>query len=230
MRKLLIFILSIFCLFSCSPENSSNEDPNIPSNQAPTAPQLIYPDDNSLCINQDIEFSWNEVNDPDGDKVKYIIEISNNRSFSDIFKTESTTSLSININFPKGQAYYWRLYSMDIMDNKSTYSNAYAFYVEGEAANNHIPFKAKLIAPGNNSNAISGTTILLNWESSDIDDDTLTYDIYFGTDGNLNLIKKDLEQNNLEVDIETNKKYYWIVNCSDGKSTSLGDRWTFSTK
>ncbi len=76
------------------------------------------------------------------------------------------------------------------------------------------------------------SNITLSWSCSDPDGDTLKYDLYFGTDPNPPLVKKDLtesEYNPGTLDVGTT--YYWKVVAKDSKGAVVeGPVWSFTTE
>ncbi|MFC6859363.1 fibronectin type III domain-containing protein [Zunongwangia atlantica] len=224
----IITLVFILCLFSCSPSDSSESE--IPAeNKPPNAPQLVYPADNSLCVDSEIQFEWSNVDDPDLDEVSYRIEISENRSFTNIIESMNTENNNLAVTLSEGTAYYWRVNSIDENDNESDFSKVFAFYVEGEAMSNYIPFKAERISPLNNEE-LTSSSFTLKWEATDLDNDDLKFDLYFGISENPPLIAENLDSTEFEVSLESNTRYYWQVNSKDATSKSIGDIWVFFTK
>ena len=127
-----------------------------------------------------------------------------------------------------GQDYYWRVQAIDSKNSKSEFSSVWAFYVEGEATTNHVPYIPSLIAPQMGTE-VNSTTIVLEWQATDIDNDPLLYDIYFGNSQNPELYQSGFTQNSIEVSVSPNQAYYWKVNVHDGNATSYGGIWAFTT-
>lgn len=75
-------------------------------------------------------------------------------------------------------------------------------------------------------------TTRLSWESSDPENDPLTYDMYFGTDPNPTLIASDLLQSSYDPGLlEYGKTYYWKVAAKDDKWNVVhGPVWSFKTQ
>ncbi len=65
------------------------------------------------------------------------------------------------------------------MNNVSAFTESQAFYVEGSASDNHVPFKAKPSNPYDGSK-INGDQVVLKWETSDVDNDPMRYELFFG--------------------------------------------------
>lgn len=76
-------------------------------------------------------------------------------------------------------------------------------------------------------------TPILTWEASDPDGETLTYDLYFGTEEtNLIVEASDLTVSSYEFTepLENETTYYWKVAAKDGKGETLSEVWSFTTE
>lgn len=229
MRILISFFIFVL-ITSCSGEDSPVPDKEVPEeNTAPPTPNLIYPSNNLLCLSAGIVFEWSPVSDPDDDEVSYKFEVAHDRSFTSIVASGNLQAETYSTTLPKGKAYYWRVSSMDDNNNSSLFTSENAFYVEGDPASNYIPFKALQVNPVENS-TIQGSKIVLKWQTEDLDQDELYYDIYFGTNSQPSLIAEKHNSNSYEVTLEPNTLYYWRITSSDGISSSIGDLWKFRTE
>ena len=91
-------------------------------------------------------------------------------------------------------------------------------------------------APTNPSPNNGATDVNLNptlsWTGSDPDDDSLTYDVYFGTNPNpTNRVANDISQTSYQTtapNYETT--YYWKVVASDGEFETSSNTWSFTTE
>ena len=233
MRILLGVGLLIF-MISCT-KDSTEEDTEVPGenpkteNTSPPEPRLIYPSDNLLCIDSEVTFQWSQVSDPDQDAVSYSVEIATDRAFTNPVESRVLNTNSIKITLDKGNDYYWRVSAKDDKEHASAFTPSNAFYVEGEPTGNYIPFVAKAIFPLNNAQ-VKEKKIFLEWKTTDLDGDALSYDLYFGEGYTTALIAEKLTETRYEVILAPNTLYSWRVSSSDESSTSLGDLWIFRTE
>ena len=209
---------------------SGDDNPSTKKNTAPSAPVLIYPTNNLLCIDNSLEFKWDLSMDIDGDAVKYIIEVSKDNQFSTIIELATVSTTSKVFTLEKGIAYYWRVKATDSKNESSAYSATYSLYTEGNGVSNHLPFAPELVKPLLNSEEQSGI-VTLEWIGSDTDNDSLTYDVYFGETNNPTaIISENQSQSSYDVSVIASSTYYWKVVVKDNKGgQSLGQVWYFKT-
>lgn len=85
--------------------------------------------------------------------------------------------------------------------------------------------------PTNGSTGVSISAVL-SWNCSDPDNDTLTYDVYFGTTSPPKKIVTNQSKTSYDPGIMNyTKKYYWQIIAWDNHSeTSIGPQWEFTTE
>ena len=85
--------------------------------------------------------------------------------------------------------------------------------------------------PQNDSKDVSVNPVL-SWSCSDPDNDTLSYDIYFGTDDDdLPLVREALTDRSYSPGVlEYNKEYVWkVIAKDDHQNSTEGETWIFTT-
>ncbi|MGM8362038.1 hypothetical protein ACSV4D_09005 [Flavobacterium sp. ARAG 55.4] len=200
-------------------------------NQAPSAVKaIIFPTNNLLCTSNVVDFSWGGSQDPDGDSVSYVLEISKNNLFSPIDKSFPVLGTFKTVTLEKGFAYYWRVKAVDSKNLAADYSSVNQFYTEGEGVINHLPFAPQLVAPTLGNSVTGNTTVNLEWNCSDADNDSLIYDVYFGTETTpITKVGTNVNTKSLNVSVNNSTKYYWKVIAKDGKGgESIGQIWNFN--
>ncbi|GGD27367.1 glycoside hydrolase family 78 protein [Hyunsoonleella pacifica] len=226
----LVFLTSV-CL-SCNSGGADDDNESNLVNTAPTIPEQIYPLSNTLCIDNNVIFEWNASTDNEGNTITYRVEVSEQSDFSSLAYDVSSSSTSRVISLEKGKSYYWRLKSRDSKGEESAYSTVSQFLTEGDGISNHLPFAPSLISPALDSE-IDGTSTTLNWSASDIDGDSLIFDVYLDT--NANPITKVSENQsgtsyNASSLIVSTKYYFKVVVKDDKGGVSVGQVWSFTTK
>ncbi|PCH73558.1 MAG: hypothetical protein COB98_10590 [Flavobacteriaceae bacterium] len=228
-------ILTVLCLglfVSCGGSSGGTDTPtpDPTPNTNPTTPIAVYPANNDLCINNSIAFNWNAATDAENDLVKYSIQIATDNGFVNIAHTFSNiTQTTKTISLSKGTAYYWRVKATDNNQGESSYSSTHQFYTEGEPESNNAPFVPVLIAPTKNA-VVSTTSVNLQWSCNDVDNDTLTYTVYFGTTNPPIAVKQDYSSETYNVSLKSSTSYYWKIDATDSKGAiTKGQLWKFKT-
>ncbi|MFO7881342.1 MAG: hypothetical protein R6U52_02240 [Kosmotogaceae bacterium] len=96
---------------------------------------------------------------------------------------------------------------------------------------NRKPDAPNLPEPSNDATDVS-TNQVLEWECSDPEDYSLTYDIYFGEDATPSLAKEDVDEKNYDPGkLKYETTYYWKVIVEDELGAeNEGPLWTFTTR
>lgn len=232
MRNLLYIAILSISLGSCGGGGGGETPPPV-VNTAPTIPTLSYPTNNLLCIDNVLNFTWNASTDAEGGVITYEIQVSKDNLFTQIAHTLTSTTTSKSISLEKGIAYYWRVKATDSKSAASNYSTTFNFYTEGVGITNHMPFSPVLVSPVLNE-VVHGApkTLALTWTASDVDaSDTLSYDVYFGTNkDNLTIASPNQSTKTYSASLLASKTYYWKVTVKDGKGgQTVGQVWSFTT-
>jgi hypothetical protein len=238
--KKYLYIIALSTLFwSCGGGGEDTPPPPPPVNKAPTTPTLVYPTNNLLCIENPVVCQWNVSTDSEGDAITYQIEVAKDNSFTQDKQTFNGQLTTQSVSLEEDVAYYWRVKAIDSKNASSSYSSVFKFYTYGEGVTNYLPFAPELVSPGLNV-VVQETAYtpneqlnaILQWTAEDVDtDNTLTFDVYFGTD-NPPTAKEAENQSttSLDVTLTTSTTYYWKVVVKDGQGgETIGQTWSFST-
>jgi uncharacterized protein (DUF427 family) len=220
-------------LWSCGGGGGGDDTPPTPQpnqNRAPGTPTLSAPENNILCIDNVVQFSWTNVTDPDGDQVSYELQIATNSSFTENVQNIPSSTNSTSVALDKGVAYYWRVKAKDTKNASSNYTTGFSFYTEGEGEKNYLPFAPSLVSPSLNS-IIQETSVTLEWDADDVDNDPLTFTVYFGSDNPpANAVVSDSTEKTYTVELSAQTNYYWKVVVKDDKGGQTeGQVWGFKT-
>ncbi|WP_129408834.1 hypothetical protein [Marinitoga lauensis] len=147
--------------------------------------------------------------DPDGDNLIY--EIYLGTSENNLNLVDSTIlSEYILSNLEYGETYYWKIIAYDDKGGK-TESEIKSFKT------NAFPgFEEDKFYPSNNSLGIE-KNVTLKWNAYDNNNDTLKYDLYFGTNrSNLTKIATDYIYNSYNLSaLKEGTTYYWKIIAKD---------------
>ena len=215
----IVLVLSTFA-FSLGTRTDANPLPNNP----PNTPIHPGPGNGSTDISISAKLNWTG-GDPDNDKVTYNVYFGTTSSPS--IKSINQTTLLYNpgtMNY--STIYYWRIIAWD-NHSASTKGPLWHFTTVPNAP----PNKPNNPYPANNSTNIP-TYTNLNWTGGDPYNDTVTYDVYFGTTNNPP--KKVTNQSALIYNpgpMNFTTLYYWkIVAWDNHKASTQGQLWSFTTK
>jgi len=231
-KHIILFILSVGLFISCggSSGRTDTPTPDPTPNTNPTVPVAVYPANNDLCINNNIAFNWNAATDADNDALKYSIQIATDNGFVNIAHNFSNiTQTTKTVSLEKGKAYYWHVKATDSNNGESTYSTTHQFYTEGEPDSNNAPFVAALVAPIQNS-IVSSSTTDLQWSCSDVDNDDLSYTVYFGTTNPPVEVAQNYSSTSYTATLNSSSTYFWKIDAKDANGAiTKGQLWQFKT-
>ena len=231
-KHIILYILSIGLFISCGGSSGGTDtpDPDPTPNTNPSIPVAVYPDNNDLCINNSIAFNWNAATDAENDALKYSIQIATDNGFVNIaHEFSNITQTTKTVSLEKGTAYYWHVKATDSNNGDSSYSSTHQFYTEGEPESNNAPFVPVLIAPTQHE-VVSADTVDLQWSCSDVDNDALTYTVYFGDTNPPVAVEQNYSSESYTVSLSSSHSYYWKVDVKDSKGAiTKGQIWQFKT-
>ncbi|MFD2588419.1 hypothetical protein ACFSQJ_15895 [Croceitalea marina] len=227
-------ISSLICfslvISSCSSSSSGGSDdtPPPPVVTPPSAVTLVFPENNTECnegvvsstdiTKSTVNFQWNASQNTDS----YTVNLRNLNTNAS-FPTNSTTT-SAQITIDRGTPYEWSVTSRATGVNETATSSAFKFFNEGPGIESHAPFPAEAISPSRGANLTATTTVNLEWEASDVDNDIASFEVFFGTETNpTTLVGNGPERNLDNIAVTSGTTYYWKIITSDraeNKSTS----------
>ena len=217
MKKLsLIFVLLL--LFNCGKD--SDDGPTKPPE--PSVVSLTFPDNNQEC-NQGVDvntnqssvtFTWTASANTD----TYDVVLKNLDTGATTTHNTSTNELAITIN--KATPYSWHVISKSASSTETAQSDTWKFYNAGDPVTSHTPFPADIISPTMGANFSGITSQTLSWQGSDIDNDIVSYDVYFGTATPPTNLQSNTPSTTLDVTVAGGNTYYWRVTTIDGEGNT----------
>lgn len=218
-------VFALLLVYSCGKEDE-------PENMQPSIPTQIFPLNNTLCVDNAINFQWNASQDPEGDALSYRIQISDNVNFLTVIENVTVSNENATvITLEKGLSFFWRVKAIDEDNAESEYSEVSQFLTEGDPESNHLPFIPELISPDIDA-IVSGTSTTLSWKSSDVDGDPLTFDVYLDTktDPTTKVSENQTSTIYEAINLTANTTYYFKIVVKDDKGgVTIGQVWRFST-
>ncbi|NKI32002.1 hypothetical protein [Croceivirga thetidis] len=216
--KVLSYFLLIFLVASCAADTDFVqqvlEDPSVPSKVS-----LIFPEKNEECTTgvpvsdteSEVTFEWSDAEIGDS----YQLTLTNLSSGESNTYNSEMTSMPVRLSL--GTPYSWKITSFLVNSQEGTDSDTEAFYNSGPGLQFFVPFPASNPSPTSGSSFLSSTTTIdVSWESSDLDNDIIGFDFYFGTVTPPPLEMSDLENTIVnDIVISTGNTYYWKVVTKD---------------
>ncbi len=226
-----IYILASFLtlfLVGCSKET----DEDIPVVITPSSTVLIFPENNSECnegkviseTESIVNFRWEASQNTD----KYLLNVKLVEDGS--VQTITTTSLEADVTLKRGKTYQWHVVSKKDGVSITAESPVWSFYNAGIASENNLPLQAELVYPSSGS-TVSPCLIVLEWNSGDIDNEVLTYEILLDDSYPPTNLIGSTSDNTYSTSIDGRKTYYWqIITVDQSGSKSYSNIFSFSVE
>lgn len=190
----------------------------------PTGVLLIFPHEDSLCnegenptpTESTVFFEW----EPNDNAQSYSLTIENlNTGTIEQYQTEDFI-FPVTIN--RAEAFKWFV-EYDLQ-GEIKISDVWNFYNAGPGILTYAPFPAEIISPSMAQTIPSTSSVTLEWSGSDVDNDIIGYDVYFGTSNPPTLNTSDISTDQLTVPVASGNTYYWNVVTKDveGNSSESG--------
>lgn len=229
MKKQLFYItlISLF-LAACSGGEPGETPTPQPQVKIPTAASLVSPANNTECnqgniISTDLSsvlFQWN----PSENTNTYTLKVTNLNTNTVQEQSSSNTSLSMALK--RGTPFSWKVVSKSNSTTQTAESGTFRFFNAGAPVENHTPFPAEAVSPSRGATLTGVTSITIEWESSDIDNDLAAHTVQLlGSSEVLDQVDFNNEttvtyqttttQSINEVAVEAGKIYYWQVKSQD---------------
>lgn len=221
MKKIIYSIALIFLYYACSTDSSSNNTTD--QSNTPSSVNLIFPYNNSLCnegtnvtaTQSTVLFEWGAGENTDS----YSLQLKNITTGNST--SHQTTNTQIAVVLDRATQYTWYVVSQSNNVSETAQSEVWQFYNAGLGTQNYVPFPAQILSP-TMAEIISTTSneISLEWRGSDLDDDIVGYDVYFGTENPPNIYANDQAEITLVVPVSSSTIYYWYIITKDASSNT----------
>ena len=166
----------------------------------------------------DVVLSWS-YEDPDSDNIRFDVYLNNMNT--PLFRNLEDSRVTLDQRLSGNTVYTWQVVARDEHGNISR-SPVWRF-----TTRNHPP-TIRLLSPANNATGITGV-ITLRWQGEDLDNDPLTYEVFFGTRDNLEKIETTTQTSLSIRTYGANTQYFWRVTVSDGRDTVTSETRSLTT-
>ena len=224
-----ILAFSVSCGGS-SDGGGDDPDPEPIPVAVPSSATLVFPEDDSECNEGDIisdtqsrvRFQWNASQNTDS----YQVNLTNLNTNSTAL-TNSTTN-EVEITLLRGVPYEWFVVSRANGTTETASSPVWRFYNAGPGITNYAPFPAEAVSPGRGATINTSGAVTLEWTGSDIDNDIVSYNLYFGTTDPPALLESGIADTAFEVSVASGQTYFWQVETVDSAGNqTLSERFNF---
>jgi putative hemolysin len=196
-----------------------------PSNQAPDAPFAPEPADGATDVPTDQILTW-QGSDPEGQPLRY------NVAFGTSKPPVVASGLTVASYDPGGlepdTLYYWRITASDGLIE--TTGTLWSFRTATEAAPNRPP---RVPSRPNPSDGLTNVPVdqVLSWAGGDPDGDPVRYSVALGTYSPPPIVDPDVTRSTYTppAPLAAGRTYYWRIVASDGRETTTGPIWSFTT-
>lgn len=186
----------------------------------PNGVQLVFPAEDSLCnegenptpTESTVYFEW----EPNDNAASYTLTVENlDTGTIEQFQTQD---FIVPVTISRAEAFRWFVEYAYQDDTKV--SAIWNFYNAGPGVQTYAPFPAEIIFPSMAQSIPATNSVTLEWSGSDVDDDIIAYDVYFGITNPPSLNTSDLSATQFTVSVEVDTIYYWNVVTKDAEGNS----------
>lgn len=216
--KYLSYIVYIFLFMQCGPTDNFDEEIAEDLIDEPQPTQLIFPENNTEChqgttLNENeskVLFKWQSTEETDF----YTVHLKNLENNSKNSVEVDTTQIELTLD--RGAPYEWYVTSESRFSFITGTSEKWRFFNASGGPTNYAPFPAEAVTPkmGETVSLRQGNVIDLEWLTTDIDDDHISYILYYGKENPPTSNENETNKNNTAIYLP-NGVYYWYVKSID---------------
>jgi len=218
MKRIVTLIFWSVVLLGCkdtTDDGLGNTNPNGETQDPITGVHLVFPHEDSLCnegtnptpTESTVYFEW----EPNNNAESYTLTLENLNTGN---ATEYQTSdFIIPLTIQRAVAYRWFVV-YDYQGNTKE-SATWNFYNAGPGVQTYAPFPAEIVSPTMAQSMPATSSVTLQWNGSDVDDDIIGYEVHFGSTDEPPVYASDISVNQLSVSVMSGTIYYWNVVTKD---------------
>lgn len=228
MIKRIIGLALLVLITACSKKAS---DPEL----APGTANLVAPIKDQICttgtvvssIQSTISFSWSKAENADS----YEVTVKNLLTQTET--KQSATGTQTTVTLARNTPYSWYVTSKSQSSSTTTKSDVWKFYNSGAGIVTYAPYPADLLAPtfGQIITPTNGK-INLSWKGSSVDNNIVSYNVYFGPSKTPDLFKLQTKDSFVnDISVSANTTYYWtIISIDSNGNISASPTYNFFVK
>jgi hypothetical protein len=214
-------VLLLFIISACS--KGESEAPVTPASP-PSKAVLILPALNEACTSGTvisatqsmITLKWQAS----ANTSSYIVTIKN--LLTNISESLTSPDPQLNVTLLRNTPYSWYVTSKSSAIAETAQSDTWKFYNAGPGAVTYAPYPSEIIAPIMGQVLNNVASVKLEWKGSDVENDIIAYDIWFGSGNSTSLFKSNYTETSLMVNVPLNSSmtYNWKVITKDSKGNN----------
>ncbi len=208
MIKRIIGLAIIVLITACGKGSSDPE-------KAPGTANLLAPIKDQICTTgtvfsltqSAVAFSWSAAENADN----YEITVKNLLTQTETKQSAASTQATVTL--ARNTPYSWFITSKSQNSSTTTKSDVWKFYNSGAGVVAYAPYPADLLAPafGQIITASNGK-VNLSWKGSSVDNNIVSYNVYFGPSKNPDLYRSQTKDSFVnDIAVSANTTYYWTV-------------------
>jgi len=230
--KITTTLLLMILLTACPGSNDDGPGIEIPLGD-PGSATLVFPENNSECtegvtvndLQSTITFQWQASQNTDSYEVNV-----KDLNTGDTQKTDATTN-EIDITLNSNTPYEWFVVSRKAGSNTAPESAKWKFYNAGAGVVNYAPFPADAENPKRGETIAAATSVTLEWQGNDVDNDIAQFEVLFGTTAEPSANLGSTAQSTMNVDVVSGQTYYWrIITKDNADNTSESEIFDFKVQ
>ncbi|RNC86806.1 MAG: hypothetical protein ED556_05120 [Winogradskyella sp.] len=181
---------------------------------------LVFPFEDELCnegtdltpTESTVFFEW----EPNNNAETYTVTVEN-LTTGDVTQVQ-TEDFITPITIARATPFRW--FVEFTFEDEVQASEAWNFYNAGPGVQTYPPFPAEIVSPLMAQTITTTTTVNLQWNGSDVDNDIVSYEVYFGTENPPAIESSGLISNSLLVSVNADTIYYWYVVTLDAEGNT----------
>jgi len=213
MRFLFLGICMIMAFTGCKKKRTPSP---------PEAVQLVFPEQNSECTTglslgqetSQVEFRWSTADNTE----TYELRVTNTSTGT--VQTIVSSSNSAKLPLAKGEQFSWIVRSKNNQVDQTVSSEVWNFYNSGSRTT-FAPFPATNVSPASSENVFKdiNNEVTLSWTASDLDNDIVSYEVYFSVEAIPVDLIRTLEPNltSIKVSVTSDTVFYWSIDVIDAE-------------
>ncbi len=215
MKNITLLMMLLF-LFGCGGKDAP---------RAPESSMLVFPLKDSECTTgvslssstSEVEFQWQASDFTE----TYQIRVTN--LVTNVSQNMSTSATSLKLPLEKGAPYSWFITSKNTNVTETATSEIWRFYNAGFQTT-YAPFPAEIISPKSGASVLrsANNEVELNWSGADVDNDIISYEVYFSINNPPETLVFSPFANDTDVNVTVaaDTVYYWSIKTLDSEGNT----------